>query len=211
MLRAAMAQLPKDGVMMLGHTASSRAAALMFATYSADRHPVQGVTEEGVNIRCHTVQCNRRGEAKLRGGYTLAYVSTHALGRLHQRGAAAPEAVTPLLGWIGLLGYLTRKSEQHFESSLCLHFGDVLVCGSLKYGQDRDGVIGFYDVWTALFTNEITNQGMLNQGKVAAGVLQAWSHSRDHSLVAQIPYLPRREDDYTMQAGQRVQQASNDR
>jgi hypothetical protein len=188
--------------MLLGHASRARASALVFATYSAGKHPFVGVTEEGVNILCHTIQCNRRGQAKLRT-HNFAYVSKHALGRLHERGDASPEAVTAVLGHIGLLGYLTRHNQQHFESGLCLHLGDVLVVGSLKYGMAGDQVTGLYDVRTILNVDEVKDQAMVQQGMVAAQVVREWTQTRNHALADQIPYLPRRENDYTLRAAAR--------
>jgi hypothetical protein len=193
----------------IGHTGASRSAFLTFATFSAGQHPLIGVDEEGINIVQHFVSCERGGSAKLISDLNLAYISKHAIGRLHERELdLTNDGATGAFAFIGMLGYLTRDSEKHIAGELCLHFGDTLVVGSLKHapkeaddGREFNGT--FYDVRTALPADEVSNQDMLEQGRVASHVVAAWfadPPDDDRTLADQIPFLPRRADDYTLRS-----------
>ena len=66
---------------------------------------------------------------------------------------------------------------------MCLHFGDTLVVGSIKHARqltvDDISVDGtFYDVRTALPTDEVRNKDMLEQGHIAAHVVASWLNLR---------------------------------
>jgi hypothetical protein len=109
--------------------------------------------------------------------------------------------------YAGVLGHLLRHSDKHEDGEICLHVGDALVVGSLKYaaqachGQNSDHPIGgaLYDVRTVLPAGEVRNPEMLEQGRIAGRVVEAWfaRQSGIDALVDQIPFLPRRED-YTL-------------
>ena len=118
------------------------------------------------------------------------------------------DGATGVFGFIGVLGYLTRDSAKHIAGELCLHFGNTLVVGSLKHsrkyldnGQEANGT--FYDVRTALPADEESNQAMLEQGRIAGHVVASWfadPPDDDRTLADQIPFLPRRTDDYTLRS-----------
>jgi hypothetical protein len=98
------------------------------------------------------------------------------MGRLHERECDLTRGgATGVFAFIGALGYLTKGSEKHVAGELCLHFGNTLVVGSLKHStQDADdgrklnGTL--YDVRTALPADEVSNQDMLEQGRIASHV-----------------------------------------
>ena len=86
---------------------------------------------------------------------------------------------------------------------LCLHFGDTLVVGSLKHTMKRLGEGTFYDVRTALPTDEVNNQDMLEQGRSAGDGIARWfiePPDDDSTLADRYPFLPRRSDDYTLRS-----------
>lgn len=189
---------------------SRRSAALVFATFSAGRHPFQVVEEEGLSVALHVIDCRRDGRMQLVGGIPLAYVSKHAIGRLHERGCnlTASDAHGVLAG-IGVLGMITHSSKKHARGELCMHAGDNLIVGSLKHGWQSDGKgdrvgCAFYDVRTVLPADEVRNQAMLEQGRIALDAVESWHHDRDpdrmDELAARIPFLPRREDDHTLRS-----------
>lgn len=213
-LRKATAYLygirPEDRAhFMIGDTGASRSALLTFATYSAGLHPLIGVDEEGIKIMQHIIRCERNGRAAAVYDIELAYISKHAIGRLHERECDLTRGgATGSLTFIGVLGLLTRDSEKHVAGELCLHLGDTLVVGSLKHplkrlddGRQINGT--FYDVRTVLPADEVGNQDMLEQGRIASSVVAAWfadPPDDDRTLADQIPFLPRRADDYTLRA-----------
>lgn len=209
---------PDDGVPIrfFSH-AASRSASLCLATFSAGMHPLQGVDEEGVRIVLHMLDCERNGSVDLRYGIDLAYVCKHAIGRLHERGFDLTKGqATGVLAFAGILGHLTRHSAKHFRGELCLHFGDTLLVGSLKHAgkllhthtgtRKIDGT--FYDIRTALPADEVRNQDMLEQGRIAAHAVARWFCSErteelERELAEMIPFLPRREDDHTLRTAVR--------
>jgi hypothetical protein len=187
----------------------SRAAGLALATFNADKHPLVGVHEQGINILAHVIYCERSGVTSLISDVNLAYVSRHAFGRMHEREPNIAHAINvrSVLVYVGVLGYLTRASEKHVAGELCLAAGDVLVVGSLKHSlkpMDGGPLNGtFYDVRTALPAEEVHNLEMLEQGRIASQVVTSWftdPPDDDSKLADQIPFLPRRPDDYTMRA-----------
>jgi hypothetical protein len=109
-----------------------------------------------------------------------------------------------------VLGLLTKHSQRHIAGELCLRVSDTLVVGSLKhsvqYFTDGRGINGtFFDTRTTLPADEVRNSDMLEQGSIAAQVVAAWfdqptDPENDLALADQIPFLPRREDDYTLRS-----------
>jgi hypothetical protein len=196
-------------IMILAHSAK-RAAALGFLTLSAGTHPFLSVNEEGVVMMQTIIGCDRHGRVELKNRIEVAYVSQHALRRLHERSIdLTDQGALGVLGFIGILGYLTRNSAKHVLGDLSLHFGDTLVVGSLQHGKKRmDGRLingTFYDVRTTLPADEVRNQDMLQQGQIASQAVARWlvterSHNLDTALTDAIPFLPRRGDDYATRA-----------
>jgi hypothetical protein len=188
----------------------SRSATLCFATLSAGQHPFLGACEEGVNIMAHAIRIQRDGCSSGFSDVDIAYVSKHAIGRLHEREHVSGDNLRGVLGYIGVLGHLTRHSEKHITGQLCLYLGDALVVGSLKHGpQYAENDLGggraidgtFYDVRTVLPADEVRNQDWIEQGLIAGHVVKSWFTDQpddDSRLADEIPFLPRREDDYTL-------------
>jgi hypothetical protein len=197
---------------MIAACSRSRSATLYFATLSAGQHPFRGASEEGVNIMAHAIHSQRDGTSSGFSDVDIAYVSKHAIGRLHEREHVSDDNLRGVLGYIGVLGHLTRHSEKHITGQLCLYLGDALVVGSLKHGpQYAENDLGgghaingtFLDIRTVLPADEVRNQDWIEQGLIAGHVVKSWFTDRpddDSKLADAIPFLPRREDDYTMRA-----------
>jgi hypothetical protein len=199
-----------------GCHAGKRAASLCFATFSPGRHPLKGVDEEGLSVLQHVISCRRDGGGELVADINLAYISKHAVSRLHERDyKLTAGSAFGIFAFVGILGWLTRYCDKHIEGGLCLRFRDVLVVGSLKHAAVRreaddrllDGT--FYDVRTVLPADEVRDTAMLEQGDASAAAVAAWLKARagiDEAKVMaeQIPFLPRREDDYTLRTAARA-------
>jgi len=185
-----------------------RSASLVFATFNAGMHPYKRINEEGLSVVQHLIYCQRNGTVETRTNFDLAYVSLHAMRRLHERGHKLTAVhATGVFGYIGLLGFMTRNIDGRVNSQLNLHFGDTLITGSLRRGYvfSPDGehhqARTFYDVRTALPADEVRDPAQLEQGRIAAHVVTDWfAGERDphqiEALVKQIPFLPQRENDY---------------
>ncbi len=202
---------PKEAmhISFVGHARSRRAAGLVFAAFSAGSHPLKGVDEEGLLIMQHAIMTARAG-ADLRAGTILTYVSKHAMSRLHERNhCLTAGAAFNVFGFLGILGLLTRHSDNHINGEVCLRYDDVLCVGSIKHARQSAGdgraVDGsFYDVRTALPADEDgVDRAKLAQGVIAYEAVAEWFATRDPrkigALAAKIPYLPRRED-FTLRA-----------
>jgi len=209
---------PADSMhVKLAAGSARRAAAMAILTLTAGQNPVCGRDEEGIIAYRTILKCDRRGLVEVSHRAEVAYVSAHALGRLHEReDDLTDQGALGVLAFVAVLGHLTRNSEKHVEGELCLHFGDTLVVGSLKHGikriNDDNGPLTngtFYDVRTVLWADEVKNERMLAQGRIATSVVMHWlksppSNELEAALAEAIPYLPRRSDDYTLRAGSRA-------
>ena len=189
--------------LMIAKSHASRSALLCFATFNAGRHPLVGVEEEGINIMQHLIECDRNGHSRLICDVDLAYVSKHAIGRLHERECdLSRDKVTCALAIIGALGYLTKANQKHIAGAISLRLGGVLVVGALKhsrqYAEDGRQINGtFYDVRTVLAADEVSNLDLLEQGAIAARVAISWftdppdTPDSIRTLADEIPFLPR--------------------
>lgn len=194
---------------LLDSGGGKRSAGLMFATMSAGENPFVGVDEEGVLVTKHMLVTRRNGSIRVLPDVCMAYISKHAVGRMHERGHNLSDSkASCIMACIGILGLLTRDSEKHIDSGLCMQYDDTLVVGSLKHamknireGVDINGTL--YDVRTALPVETVANREMLEQGVHATNAVAKWLDDRTISRKANvktaetIPFMPRR-DDYTL-------------
>ena len=186
-----------------------RTGGVIFATLSAGENPLLGVDEEGVCIAKHHVLSRRNGLISAISGTDIAFVSKHAIGRLHERGHDLSNSkATCVLACVGILGLLTRNSSKHVDGGLSMVYDDTLIVGSLKHAVRDIGkheINGtFFDVRTALHTDQVIRPEMIDQGVRATNAVAAWlddrtiSRSHNTKLAEAIPFLPAR-DDYSFQ------------
>jgi hypothetical protein len=191
---------------LLDATCKPRSAGLDLATMSAGFNPFLGVSEEGINIAHHVMYTRRNGEAFMHAEINLAFISKHAVGRLHERGVDLNNSrTTGVLACLGVLGLLTRNCRKHVAGGLCLRYRDTLIVGSLKHAMkpvapNRETNGTLLDVRTALDANLVNNQAMLDQGDAAAHAVITWLKNREgeEELAELIPFMPRREDYTTL-------------
>ncbi len=81
-----------------------------------------------------------------------------------------------MFAFIGVFGHLTRRGAKHVKGELYLHLGNTRIVGSLVHavmhttdGRDINGTL--YDVRTALSADEVSNQDMLRQRRLASEVV----------------------------------------
>jgi len=190
---------------------SNRSAGLILATLGVGEHPIQGVTEDGVNILHHFITSRRGGTVRACADLNLAYISKHALARMHERGLDMDtDGTTGVLSCIGVIGILMRHSKAHADSGMALRFDDTLIVGSLKnavkdLGAGKGVECALFDVRTALPADEVKDYRQVEQGRLATLAVNEWLSNRSlatpllDKLAASIPVLPRRED-YTLTA-----------
>lgn len=189
---------------------ANRSAGLMFAAMSAGENPFLGVDEEGVNITQYNIISQRNGDLYVLPDLDIAYVSKHAIGRLHERGHDLTNMkATCVLACVGILGLLTRDSAKHVDGGLCLQYDDTMIVGSLKHATKcvngkHDINATLFDVRTALLASDIVDPVMRKQGALATHAVAKWLDDRTVSssfnlkLAESIPFIPRREDFTTL-------------
>lgn len=207
---------------VLDYGGSNRSAGLLLATLGVGEHPIQGVHEDGVNILHHFITSRRGGTVRACADLNLAYISKHALARMHERGLnMSADAITGVLSCIGVMGIILRNAKQHADGGMCLRFDDTLIVGSLKnavkdVGGGKGVECALFDVRTALPADEVKDRRMVHQGQQATLAVNEWLQHRSMAtplldkLSASIPHLPRREDDYTLQAARAAMEQPHD-
>lgn len=209
-----------DGMhFMLGRYFKKRSSILSFATINFGSHPLMGVSEDGVHIARHAVLCRRDGSGGTKTNISLGYVSRHAVQRLHERGQELSiKTATNMFTCIGLLGHLIGHGHGHAhvdcEMSLCIE--DMLATGVIRGAVGSDGESGciFFEVRTFLPVADIDNRpAKLRQGEIAWETLGDWigsdrSRETSEKMLARIPTLPWREDDFVQQTAVKRTKAS---
>ena len=195
--------------LVLDSHARKRSALLALATLTPTIHPFVGNGEDGVCILLHILRNYRNGDFHLLSEIDLAFISKHALARMHERGCdLSNNKATGILACLGILGLIVRLSKKHRQGEMSLRFGDWLITGSLKHaakpvgdGTYIDGTL--LDVRTVLAADGAHSE-MLKQGETAALAVASWLEHRPgdnvDELAEQIPFRPRREDDHTMRS-----------
>jgi hypothetical protein len=200
--------------LLIGSASKSRSAMLCFASFSADTNPLAGADEDGISIRLHRMHCDRHGAGVMIVDEPSAYISKHALARIHERENAVNQGnFVNVVCLVGALGWLAQTSAKHINGMMCLTLDDSLVVGNLKHATQhcRDGtshVAAFIDIRTALSVAEIDEddarrQAMIEQGRIAYDVVRAWFDQpagNDHGMADRIPFLPCDREDYTARA-----------
>jgi hypothetical protein len=95
---------------MIAFYSANRSAQVCFATFDPGLHPLQGVHEEGLNIMQHLVDCDRNNRGKMISNVNIAYVSKHAMSRLHERGTNIDS--NDAFASIAVLGHLARERKK---------------------------------------------------------------------------------------------------
>ena len=107
--------------LVVEHSGGSRSAVLVPVTYYAGPNPLAGVDEDGVNIEMHMMRSDRHGAGLVATGLPLAYLSNHAVARLHQRESATSESnFRNTIGLVAALAFVARLSAKHVGGQLCI-------------------------------------------------------------------------------------------
>ena len=197
--------------LVVEHSGGSRSATLTVATYYAGGNPLAGVDEDGVNVEMHQMQSDRHGAGFVATGLPLAYLSTHAMARLHQRESATSEQnFLNTIGLVAALAFMIRLSAKHVGGQLCIALDESLIVGSVKHALQRcsDGssrIGSILDVRTVLPLDDLREssarqQAMIDQGEAAFEAVRAWFGSEpgsDEDLADGIPALPCDRTDYS--------------
>lgn len=198
---------------VFAHGAGARRALLCLATFSVDASPFIAVKQHGVKIIRHLLHSSRAGASI--DSRSIAFVPWHALARLHQRSDNLTDPNAALAA-VAVLAQLVGRSSKHCEGALHLSFDDVVLAGSIKIGASPGDVATsqpILDIRTALAIDQVKADA-LEQGRVAVAEVMAWladeQRPANNDAADRIPFLPRREDDFTIRTGVRLAAAEKE-
>jgi hypothetical protein len=148
-----------------GFDSRSRSAGIEVLTYEVAKHPLTQTGYEGIEVRAYDTLLRRKGNIRL-GLSTLAFISWHALARMHQRSGMDIFNAGGVVACCGLAGRLMRQSALHLNTEINLVNGAINCTGVLRAATKDDGLgYVFYDVLTALEVDEEGRTPKINQGR----------------------------------------------
>ena len=171
-------------------------------------NPLAGVDEDGINIEMHMMRSDRHGAGFVATALPLAYLSNHAVARLHQRESATSEGnFRNTLGLVAALAFMARLSAKHVGGQLCIALDESLIVGSIKCalqhcsdGSSRIGSI--LDVRTVLAARRPPRERCPAAGhdrsrgdrvRSGAHLVRSGARRATRTLADGIPALARRE------------------
>jgi hypothetical protein len=205
---------------MLGLYTRKRSSAMSFGTINFGTHPLAGVSEDGVSVMRHTMLCRRDGGGGSKVNQSMAYISRHAVQRLHERGRELTiETATKMFTAIGMLGFMLSFDTRHIDKAMCLRLNeDMLAVGVVRFavgtGCDIDQSCTFFEVRTFLPLNELDSRPtQRRQGEAAFNAVCEWvKGDRDvessKALSEKIPTLEWREHDFIQQTAVKISRES---
>jgi hypothetical protein len=161
MLRDAVPRLHKiqktGGCYLNSFMSRSRSGLLEVLTYAVAKqdirktsspHPLTGTGQDGVAVRGYYCQLHRGGGVHVaKRGTNFAFLSWHAIGRLHERSHGADIfQATNVIAFCGFAGLLLRDSIKHIGTGVYLAAEDLICIGTMRE-RERDK---FYDVLTIM-------------------------------------------------------------
>ena len=203
--RAAIASLKiaqtKEGACRVNAwTRRSRSGLFEILTWHVAKHPLINKGYEGIVVRQHALWLRRIGAIQGVLGGTLAFLSWHALARMHERCGVDVFSASGIAGICGTVGLLMRESPKHLNTEINLAFEGMLCLGvqrDVPKGEKRR--YGFYDVVTVLYPDEEQHPKKIEQGSIINNVVHAYlktDSSDPRGYADKIPVLPFRESDY---------------
>ena len=139
---------------------TKRAAAFEILTWEVDKHPLLngGQEKEGLLVKSYFCLLRRNGYACFGCRAVLAYISWHALARLHERGAVDILDAKGLVAGCGLVGLLMRDSPDHVDSELNYAVANILCTGVMrtKRNEEDKRKYAFFDVQTVLPLDDVS-------------------------------------------------------
>jgi hypothetical protein len=126
----------------------SRSGMLEVMTYKVAKHPLTGTGQDGVCVRGYYAQLHRGGGVHVaKHGTDFAFLSWHALGRLHERNRDADIFLANnLIAYCGFTGLLLRDSLKHLGTGVHLAAPGLICIGTMRE-RDYDK---FFDVLTVM-------------------------------------------------------------
>lgn len=129
----------------------SRSAFFEVLTYEVAKHPLTNAGYDGIAVRVYHCALQRKGRIMIGYGDQVAFVSWHALARMHERSAADIFLANGIVVLCGMAGILMRESHKHANTEINYPDDSMICTGVLRCVQQEDGrQYGFFDVLTVL-------------------------------------------------------------
>jgi hypothetical protein len=178
----------------------SRTGFLEVMTFEVGRHPLVDAREEGVIVWLYRCRLRRRGQIEI-STHKLAFISWHALARMHERSAVDIFGGGGLVAGCGIAGHLMRRSSKHANTQLNLTIGDITAAGVLRISTRAEQQFACFDVLTVLAIDEAqaSKQPQRIQGIAILHAALEYFRSGDpdpRRYTDKIPVLPCRDDDF---------------
>jgi hypothetical protein len=176
----------------------SRTGFLEVMTLEVGRHPLVDAREEGVVVWLYRCRLRRKGLIEIATS-KVAFISWHALARMHERSEVDVFVGGGLVAGCGIAGRLMRGSSKHANTPLNLTIGEITAAGVLRTNVEQR--FAFFDVLTVLTIDEtqVSKRAALDQGRalLAAAIEYVQSGDLDPRPYAdKVPVLPCRDDDF---------------
>jgi hypothetical protein len=200
-IRAAFERLKAAGdgnCFVNGIRIRSRSAIFELFTYEPAPHPIVKTGYQGVAVRSYVYMLRRNGSNGF-GRSTVAFLSWHALARMHERSKFDIFIGGGMVAMCGTVGYLARESEKHFGTAINVAVGDIICTGVLREETTDDGKQHrFFDVLTTLQL-DMVSPATRAQGSMLGHLAHDYVKRDDGNptgLFDRIPVLPFNQNDY---------------
>ena len=157
-IRQAQAAQGEESCFLNFHYTTKRSAAFELMTWEVAKHPLLKDGQEGILIKSYFCLLRRNGYAGLGCRAILAFISWHALARLHERAAVDILDAKGLVAGCGLVGLLMRHSPDHRGSELNYAVANILCTGVMRTKRDEEHKqsYAFFDVATTLPFDDVS-------------------------------------------------------
>lgn len=178
----------------------SRSAFFEVLTYEVAKHPLTNAGYDGIVVRAYHCGLQRKGRILIGYGDQLAFVSWHALARMHERSAADIFLANGVVALCGMAGILMRESHKHANTEINYADTSMICTGVLRFARQDDGrQYGFFDVLTVLPIYESKYARKKVQGVAIANAVTAYIEADDadpKGYADTIAVLPFHESDF---------------
>ena len=154
--------------------------------------------KRGVIVWLHRCRLRRKGLIETATS-KLAFISWHALARMHERSEVDVFVGGGLVAGCGIAGRLMRGSSKHANTPLNLTIGEITAAGVLRTNVEQR--FAFFDVLTVLTIDETqaSKRAALDQGRAVLAAAFEYVQSGDldpRPYADKVPVLPCRDDDF---------------
>ena len=190
--RLKVAQQEHNACFLNFYHRGKRSGMFELMTYEVATHPLTSDKEkEGVEMASYLYMLHRGGYITMYGK-RAAYISWHALARMHERVKTDLFDANGVVGLIGIAGLMLRGSSRHRHTSVNLTFEGPYICTGVMRS--------FFDCITVLEDAEKPKYAaQLEQGRIISHLAIQYMKGDDvdpRPLQKMIPVVPHTREDY---------------